>query len=88
MGSKEIALSSPIKVDGEEVRTLTLKSPTVADLRVMDEGKGQIDQARRLIAALANVPPSSIDQMSGEDFLKCSHELVGFLGVSQPTGET
>lgn len=88
MGPKEIKLSEPIQVDGEAVHVLTLQPIKVRHLRVIDEAKGEIDQSRRLIAALAGVPPSSLDDMAGEDFLRCAGEVAAFLGVSPLTGKT
>jgi hypothetical protein len=85
-GSVTVALAYPIKVEGADVTTLTLKRPKTLDLKVMDQAKGDTDKTARLIARLANVPPSSVDQLDGSDFTALSEVVAGFLRPPQPTG--
>ncbi|MDX9860883.1 MAG: phage tail assembly protein [Rhodospirillales bacterium] len=83
-----IPLSAPISANGAEVRELVLRRPKVKDLRVIDDAKGEVDKVVTLAAHLADVPPSSINDMDAADFVRLATALAGFFGVSLPTGAT
>jgi hypothetical protein len=61
-------LSSEIKVMGQMVSQLEVREPLARDLRVMDREAGQVAKQIALIAHIAAVPQSSIDQLSVADF--------------------
>lgn len=85
----EIRLKNPIDVFGDPVEVLTIKDKVqVKHLKAMDEAKGDIGKLAALISALADIPSSSVDQLSAEDFTVISEAMAGFLPQSRPTGAT
>jgi hypothetical protein len=75
-GSVTVSLASPIKVMNEERGTLTLKRPRAKQLRKI--GKGGVDDALKLIAALANVPDPTLDELDSFDLGTISKVIEGF----------
>lgn len=91
----KVPLRRPIQAHGEELRELTLREPTGKDLRVMGlpfgfsaGGEVQIDAAatHRAISTLAGIPPSSVDQLSAQDFMGVTGALMGFFGEAPTAG--
>ncbi len=82
----EIQLQHSIKVDGEDVTVLTIRHPKARDFRTL----GGLDKPFSVLldfaAVLANVPPSSIDQLEVDDMNKVVGVVGGFLGKSPVTG--
>lgn len=75
-----IDLEHPIEANGEQLAKLTIgRRPTVADLKAMDGQKGEVAKTSALLAKLAGVPPSSIDQMDAGDFMRAGEVVEGFL---------
>jgi hypothetical protein len=85
---KTVKLTNPIKAYGEEVTELTLADCKVKHLKATDKEQGDLGKIAALIVALANIPPSSVDEISVADFKMLSEEVAGFLLNSQETGET
>ena len=88
-------LSEPIRVGGEEVTELTLQKPTVDMLQGTNfatTGDGGIlmdaDVVIKVFGKLANIPPSSVKQISGDDYMRMVEVYTRFFGKSQETGET
>lgn len=76
-----IELTDPIRdARGEETTTLTFRKARVGDLRVFDNTKGDADSMIRLVAALCNLPPSSVDAISLDDWPRVVEHVTGFLG--------
>jgi len=74
-----VELEVPIEISGEVVRQLTFHRPKVRDLLVMDQAKGEVDGTRRLLAQLAGVPPSQLNELDAADFVRCSNALAPWL---------
>lgn len=84
--SQTIKLNVPVQVEGEQVTEITLKAPTVRDLREMDNASGEVGRAAALIGALAGWPPSSVNALSSSDFTAICEVMSGFFGGVPPTG--
>jgi hypothetical protein len=79
----KLALSAPITAHGNQVSELSFRPMTGKDLRICGfPVKGDsIDAAvvHRLIATLAEVPPSSIDELSAADWTAAFNVVQDFL---------
>lgn len=81
----EVKLSRAIKVEGEDVTTLKFREPRAGDFRSIKVtlGEGgltfQTDAALDLAARLAEVPPSSINQLSFMDMIAVAGAAAPFL---------
>lgn len=80
-------LSKPITAHGETIEEITLKRPTVAQARKIGELPYRITEgglttaletACRYVAACADIPPSSVDQLELNDLNALVLEVVGF----------
>jgi hypothetical protein len=73
-----VDLSVPIRVNGVEVSEITLRRPTVGDIRRAnaDHDSGHI----ALVAALADVAPKDLDTMDAADFDCVEAVVLGFRG--------
>lgn len=69
-----IDLTAPVKVEGEEVTKLTLRRPTGRDYRRM-EALYPSAMVLEMAGFLANVPPSTIDELDGDDV----KQIMGFV---------
>ena len=88
-GSVTLKLRKPLPLaKGEEVAELRLPRPTAAHLEAMDDAKGEVGKAVRLISSLASIPASAVRRMDGADFLQAQEIANHFLGKSLSTGET
>lgn len=78
-----IKLKFPISVGDETISELTVKRrPKTRDLKAMDQATGEIGKAAALLARLADVPESWIDQLDAVDFTECGAVVDGFLSSS------
>ncbi len=90
----EYELKHPVELrakDGtliEEIRTLTLKRPKGKHLKATDRVVGDAAKTLALIAACADIPPSTADELDGEDVTALGEMVEGFLGARQRTGAT
>ncbi len=77
----KLSLQQPIQAHGEEVRELTLRAPLARDLRgiIRIGAPPDIGDLLNLVARLADVPPSSIDQMSAADAFAAMELIAPFL---------
>lgn len=82
-----IKLQHPIKAHGEELLALTLRRPTLGDLRAAD-GLGDVGKLAKLIERCAGIPASSVDAIDAADVEAISEVIGSFLSRSRPTGET
>lgn len=81
----EVALTRQIEAHGEKIDKLTIREPTVAEIRKCGypiDGNARLDAeaGAKLIAACAEIPPSSVDAMSPKDFTAAMGALAGFFG--------
>jgi hypothetical protein len=82
----KITLDYPITVDGAKLNEITLRRPTVKDMRVARiSGKDDATQEITLIANLAQVPTSAVEDLDMSDFVKVQKALQGFFGLSETT---
>lgn len=82
----KITLDYPITVDGAKLNEITLRRPTVKDMRVARiAGKDDAAQEITLIANLAQVPTSAVESLDMADFVKVQRVLQGFFGLSETT---
>lgn len=84
-----IELSEPIQAIDRAFERLELREPRGKDLREIGtpvsfgSGGGFTIDSERLalmIARLANIPESSVDQLSAFDWMLCQTAIMGFLG--------
>lgn len=94
--STTIKLRHPIMAHGVEIHELTLREPTAGD--VMESGypialKGDLvfpqpDPLGRLIARLADIPPSSVKQLTMADYNAAMGAVLGFFGAPDDPAAT
>ena len=83
-----VELSQPIQAHGETIHQLTIHPPKVKHLKMMDAVKGDTQKTIVLVSALANIPQSSVEEVTGFDMAqKIAPVISNFLGASQETGE-
>ena len=84
-----LTLLQPINAHGQDVTTLTIRPPTGKDLRtcgypfiIGNEGVQIIDAAAiaKLLANCAQIPPSSVDQLSPADWTSGMTAIISFFG--------
>ncbi len=82
-----IALKKPITAHGEEVSNLTLREPMAKDIRRIgypfsvraDETVDlKPDVLAKYIEVLAKIPSSSVDEISGPDFMTIQTAIMPF----------
>ena len=89
MGTVDVPLAVPIKAHGEEVSVITLRRPTVAEVRkigrlpyaiVDDSGSAGPDMhvIPAYVAVCAGIPPSSVDQIDLSDLNQLAWTIAGF----------
>lgn len=93
MEPTRITLSHPIEAHGETVSEIELREPTLAvldgvHLVVEQSGAVRIDlgDLHRLIAGMAQIPPSSARQIRLADVGPALDRVMDFLPASRPGG--
>jgi hypothetical protein len=82
----KIKLEFPIDIDGAKVGELTLRRPTVKDMRVArNSAKDDAAQEIALIANLAQITPEQVEQLDLADYAQVQAALQGFFGSSAKT---
>ncbi len=77
---KIIRLTQPVMVDGELFNEISLRRPKVRDrLAVERLGSNDADKEVALIANLAELPPSTIEELDLADYAKVQGVLQDFL---------
>lgn len=85
-------LKHPVELrtaSGEVTQTLTsltLRRLKGRDMRKLDGASGNGSALLALLAASADLPPSTADQLDAEDVTDAGAVVAGFLGGSLPTG--
>jgi len=92
-----VKLQVPIEAHGEPLSELTLRRPTVQEVRAIkalpykiDKGEDvslDMDVAAKYIAVCASIPPSSVNQLDLSDLNTLSWAVAGFFmsAASQPS---
>lgn len=92
--SVKLELARPISSAGETLHSLELKEPCAKDIAesgfpytAKETGEVSIDAkaCRLLLAKIAAIPPSSVDQLSPADFQEACILIVGFFQRSTAT---
>lgn len=67
-----VTLSKPTELNGVTVDTVSLRSPTVRDIRVAQQGAGDDDEQRELnlFASLAEVGAKDLEGMALKDYTR------------------
>lgn len=67
-----VTLSKPTELNGVTVDTVSLRSPTVRDIRVAQQGAGSDDEQRELnlFASLAEVGAKDLEGMALKDYTR------------------
>ncbi|ASX25862.1 phage tail assembly protein [Candidatus Williamhamiltonella defendens] len=79
--SNTITLQFPIESEGRTLEEITLRRPKARDLKKMETGKGgEIAKSIDLIANLAEIPSSAVEDLDAADFQAVSEVVAGFLG--------
>ena len=73
-----VELTTPIQAHGETLRRLELQVPKMKHLKARDGASGPMDASIKIIAVLAGVPPSSIEEMTPVDFVAVEQRLRPF----------
>jgi len=93
-----VKLSRPIEVDGEQKSEITIVEPTLGNYRVFDQLNLTGDEgggfsfgnlgslAYHGVRELGGLTAEQADQISILDVMKIVGEVMGFFGVSLPTG--
>lgn len=88
-------LKEPIDIrnkDGELVETITelkLRKPKGKILKALDRAEGEVGKTLALIAAMAGLPPSTMDELGPQDFVDLGEVIEkDFFGGRLPTGRT
>jgi hypothetical protein len=93
----KITLTKPINSYGKEITELEFHEPNGQDVRIagvpyridtLADGTERSDYntaaAATLISRLANIPPSSVDQMAASDFVAAMNLVLSFFGAASP----
>lgn len=76
-----IKLDHPIDFEGAKLSEIILRRPKVADVTAARKGnKDEAEQEVQLMAKLAGLPPSAIEELDIADYKKLQEVLTGFFG--------
>lgn len=82
-------LSDPIEAHGAMIEEIVIPLPfRVAHLEAIDDINGNNKRMMKLIEVTAKIPPSSIKQITWQDFAQLAEGLQPFLSGSPKTTET
>ena len=91
-----IPLTKPVKAHGKEITEISLREPNGEDIIAcgyplqMGDGTAtpQAAAVAKYIARLGDVPPSTVRQVTAEDFNNLMAGVLGFFGGSAATDTT
>lgn len=72
-----IPLKTPVMAFGEEINELKLRRPKGKDLRAITS-TNPMGMMLELIAAIADVPPSTVDMIDAEDIMTLAQVVAPF----------
>lgn len=88
-----LALTKPIKAHGEDVTQLVFRAPSGEDILKVGSPPFLVDDKRRThidlvttaeyVELLADIPASSVKQMSPADLMSAFGMVAGFFGASE-----
>lgn len=73
-----VKISDPIEAHGKMLDELELQRPKMKHMKARDDATGQIEATIKVVASLAGVPPSSIEELTPVDFAKVEEALRPF----------
>ena len=83
----KVQLKQPLPCEGGMISELTIRTDIrLKDMRGVATDPDPVIQTERLLARLANVPPSTIAEMGMEDVAKVQEIIAPFLAAFQRTG--
>jgi hypothetical protein len=78
--TQDYVLQVPIKLNGVETSTVTVRRPKAGDLRQMDRQKGsQVDKTLYLIGRLCDLAPAEVDEIDAADLEGLGKIVEGFM---------
>ena len=90
-----VPLTRPIEAHGETLSELTLSEidlGALEDINLVIDHSGKLHlnlgDLHRLIAGMANIPPSSARKILIKDVFAAREAMEDFLGISLPIGES
>jgi hypothetical protein len=84
-----VRLKAEVKLaSGETTKVLTLREPTVGDLKATDAVKGDVTKSAALLASCADLPDAVVSKMPGSDFVLVNKVIGAFLSDGPETGES
>jgi hypothetical protein len=84
-----VRLKAEVKLaSGETTKVLTLREPTVGDLKATDAVKGDVTKSAVLLASCADLPDAVVSKMLGSDFVLVNKVIGAFLSDGLGTGES
>ncbi len=87
-GPRIVTLEVPIEFDGRQISELTLQRPKVKHLKKMEAIESDVEKAVMLIATLASISESAVEELDSVDFSQCSEVIEEFMAKKpQKTGE-
>ncbi len=76
-----VKLQHPIQLEGRELTEISLRRPKVSDVKLARKGRtDDADQETALIANLAGLPPSAIEDLDMADYKQLQGVLADFFG--------
>lgn len=86
MKGTTISLKHSIEVEGEKVNKLTLRRPKLKHLKGVDLQHMDGETIILLVSRLADIPPSSVEEIDGADLDAIGEVIGNFFGQSPATG--
>lgn len=79
-----IKLDYPVDFEGGKLTEITLRRPRVSDsISARRKSRETSEQEIHLIASLAELPPSAIEELDMADYAKLQTVLESFFGLSE-----
>lgn len=82
MSRETITLQYPVTVAGEEIAELHLRRPKMRDMKRAQKHKDDLEKSIHMIADLAEVSPTVVEELDTADFAAVSNKLGEFMGAS------
>ena len=83
-----IKLKHPVTVANNAISEVTIKRPTVKDLKAFDGSSGDFIRMFNLMLCLTGLLAVEMEEIDAEDYMEMTDVVDGFLGGGQPTGKT
>ncbi|HEV2675279.1 MAG TPA: phage tail assembly protein [Aliidongia sp.] len=84
-GSVTTPLLYPVRSEGAQLSSITMRRATVKELRVA-EGLSGVGSVSMMVQQLAALAPSTVDQIDAEDFGELGEVISSFLPKGRRTG--